>query len=391
LVLAIFSVVTYVVSIVLGPVLFFTTKAGLTEAARSLHILPVEVFMLLEVPVYLPLGLSHGALFAGIMIIFILCIGAAALTCGGFIKSLRESLSKPISVAKTNFLYIMPLVGTALLYATILISDFQATQGIQTGSLNFPAQTSPYNILLNLAYAPIDEEFAFRITTIGIPLALFLLVAYRSDPHLNGVKKRIGFLLLTLFSPELAKSRLGHKTVAANGLIHGISVLEWLLITVSSVMFGAAHYLAGSGWDIGKVSTAALAGFVFAVMYVSYGAYADILLHWYFDYYFTVLDMASTAYGGALNAFATVTEAVNLVIGPIVLIVFLLVTVLKLGDYLTWRAIGGSPKPSGRFTEPPNFQLSYRVAPTKCWLTSNIRRIVVHPKLYSTILYAKEP
>ena len=339
LVLAVFSAFTYVVSLLLGPVLFFTTTGGLTEAARHLHVLPIEVFMLL--PVYLPLGLSHGALFAGIMIIFFLCFGVAALTKGGFVKSLRESLSKPVSIAKTNFLYIMPLVATALLYATILISDFQATQGIQTGSLSFPAQTSPYNILLNLAYAPLDEEFAFRITTIGIPLALFLLVAYRSDPHLVGFKNRISFLLLTLFSPELAKSRLGHKTVAANGLLHGISVLEWMLIAVSSIVFGAAHYLAGSGWDIGKVSTAALAGFVFAVMYVSYGAYADIMLHWYFDYYFTILDMASTAYGGAFNAFATVTEAVNLVVGPIVLVVFLLITALRLGNYLTWRAVGG--------------------------------------------------
>jgi membrane protease YdiL (CAAX protease family) len=344
LVFAIFSAITYVVALLLGPVLFFTTTGGLTEAARHLHSLPLEIFMLL--PIFLPVGASHGALFAGIWVIFVLCIGTAALAKGGFIRSIREFLSKPISVAKTNFLYIMPLVGAGLLYATILISDFQATQGVQTGSLNFPAQTSPYNILLNLAYAPIDEEFAFRITTIGIPLALFLLVAYRSDPHLVGVKKRIGFLLLTLFSPELAKSRLGRKTVAANGLIHGISVLEWALIVVSSIVFGVAHYISGSGWDIGKVSTAALAGFVFAVMYVSYGAYADILLHWYFDYYFTVLDMASTAYGGAFSAFANVTEAVNLVAGPVVLVVFLLVTALRLGDYMTWRAIGSSGTPS---------------------------------------------
>jgi len=346
LVLAVFSLVTYVVSLALGPVMFFTTPGGLTEAARNLHVLPLDIFMLLTVPLYLPLGLSHGALFAGICIIFALCITAAALTNGGFIKSIRESLSRPISLAKTNFLFIMPLVASGLLYATILISDFQATQGVQTGSLNFPAQTSPYNILLNLAYAPIDEEFAFRITTIGLPLAIFLIISYRSDPRLVGFKRKLGFVLLTLFSPELAKSRLGYKTVATDGIIHGISVLEWALIAISSVVFGAAHYLAGSGWDIGKVSTAALAGFVFAIMYVSYGAYADVLLHWYFDYFFTVLDMASTAYGGAFNAFASLTEAVNVIAGPIVLVVFLLISALKLGNYLSSRALGPSSKPT---------------------------------------------
>jgi hypothetical protein len=344
LLLALLSAVTYVVTLVLGPVLFFTTSAGLSEAARHLHQLPVEIFML--VPLYFPLGISHGALFVGIWVIFVVCIAAAAVSKGGFLKSIRESLSKPISIAKTNFLYLMPLVGTGLFCATILISEFQTTQGIQTGSLNFPAQTNPYNILLNLAYAPIDEEFAFRITTIGIPLALFLLVTYRSDPRLVGFKKRVGFFLLTLFSPELAKSRLGYKTVAANGFIRGISPLEWALILVSSAVFGLAHYISGGGWEIGKVSTACLAGLVFAVMYVSYGAYADILLHWFFNYYFTVLDMASTAYGSAFSGFANLVEVGNLFAGAIVLVFFLLISALRLGDYLTLRASGGPLKSS---------------------------------------------
>lgn len=338
LILAIFSAFTYVITLVLGPVLFFSTSDGLKESAHLVHQLPLDIFMLYTV--YLPGGMSHGLLFAAIWIIFVVCILAAALSNGGFLRTVREALSKPISVAKTNFLYLMPLVATGLLYATILISEFQTTQGIQTGSLNFPAQTSPYLILLNLAYAPINEEFAFRITTIGIPLAVFLLIIYRSDARLAGLKKRAGLFLLVLFSPELAKSKLGYKTVAANGFVRGISPLEWALITVSSVVFGIAHYIGGGGWELGKVSTAALAGFVFAIMYVSYGAYADILLHWFFNYYFTILDMASTAYGNAFTGFANFVEISNLFAGPIVLVVFLLISALKLSDYLTARAAG---------------------------------------------------
>jgi len=344
LILAVFSAATYVITLILGPVLFFTTSDGLSEAARHLHQLPVEIFML--VPLYFPVGISHGALFVCIWVAFVVCIALAALSRGGFLKAIRESLSKPIAVARTNFLYMMPLVATGLLYATILVSEFQTTQGIQTGNLNFPAQTNPYYILLNLAYAPLDEEFAFRITTIGIPVALFLLVAYRSDPRLAGFKRRISFFLLTLFSPELAKSRLGHKTVAANGVLRGISPLEWALILVSSVMFGIAHYISGGGWEIGKVTTACMAGFVFAIMYVSYGAYADILLHWFFNYYFTVLDMAGTAYGSAFAGFANFIELGNLFAGPIVLIFFLLISALRLADYLTLKAAGGAPQSS---------------------------------------------
>jgi len=340
LLLAVFSSVTYVVTLVLGPTLFFTTTDGLKEAARHVQRLPVEIFML--VPISFPVGVSHGALFIGISIVFVVCIALAAVSNGGFLKSVRDSLSKPISIAKTNFLYLMPLVASGLLYATILVSEFQTTQGVQTGSLNFPAQTNPYYILLNLAYAPLDEEFAFRITTIGIPLAIFLLVSYRSDPRLAGIKRRVGLVLLTLFSPEMAKSRLGHKTVAANGFLHGISPLEWALIFLSSIMFGLAHILGGGGWEIGKVSTAALAGFVFAIMYVSYGAYADILLHWFFNYYFTVLDMASSAYGGAFIPFANIVEGANIIAGFLALVFFLLISALRLGDFLTLRALGGT-------------------------------------------------
>jgi membrane protease YdiL (CAAX protease family) len=343
LLLSVFSAFTYVITLVLGPVLFFSTKDGLTEAAHHLHQLPLDIFMLYTV--YFPLGVSHGVLFAGIWVIFVVCLALAAISNGGFLRSVRDSLSKSISVAKTNFLYLMPLVATGLFTATILIEEFQTTQGIQTGNLNFPAQTSQYLILLNLAYAPINEEFAFRITTIGIPLAIFLLISYRSNPKLAHPKSRLGLLLLTLFSPELAKSKLGCKTVGSDGIIRGISPLEWALILVSSLVFGLAHYLGGGGWEIGKVSTAFLAGLVFAIMYVSYGAYADILLHWFFNYYFTILDMASTTYGGAFANFASLVELTNVIAGGIVLIVFLLLSALRLADYLTAR-VAGIPKPS---------------------------------------------
>ena len=335
---ALFSVSTYIASLVLGPILFYSTSDGLTVAARHLHQLPVEVFMLLTLPI--PLGVSFGVLFAGMWVLFALCFALAGLSVGGFYRSTKEALSKPIAVAKTNFLYIMPLVGAGLLYATILISQFQETQGVQTGSLNFPPKTSPYVILINLAFAPLNEELAFRITMIGIPLAIYLLVSYRSNPKLQGIKSRVGLLFLTLFSPELAKSKMGYRTVAANGLLRGISPLEWFFILVSSFGFGAAHFLLGGGWEIGKVSTAFLAGFVFAIMYVSYGAYADILLHWFFNYHFTVLDMASTAYGSSVSALVNIAEAGSLIGGLIVVVVFVLASALRLADHVTNRRRG---------------------------------------------------
>ena len=75
-------------------------------------------------------------------------------------------------------------------------------------------------------------------------------------------------------------------------------------------------------------------------MFVSYGAYAAILMHWFFDYYFTVLDLADSTYGGIFHSFANVVELTNLVAGAIIIVVILLYWAVKLADYLTLRASG---------------------------------------------------
>jgi hypothetical protein len=338
LILAVVSTVSYIISLALGPILFFSTSDGLTVAARQIHQLPIDVFMLITIPV--PLGINLAALFAGIWAVFVECLIFAWLSRGGFVSSFRGALTKSVSSAKTNFLVIMPLIASGLLYATVLIEQFQETQGVQTGSLNFPAATSPYLILLELAFAPLREEFAFRVTSIGIPLGIVLVYLFRSDPKLTGPANKIKLLLLAMLSPDSAKMRLGYRNVSTNGFWRGISPLEWALILITGFAFGSAHLLLGGGWEVGKVTTAFLAGLVFGVVYVAYGAYAPILLHWFFNYYFTVLDMAASTYGGLFQAFSNLTEVTTLVAGQVVLVVFLIVTALKVADSLTLKVAG---------------------------------------------------
>src|SRR5208282_2263537 len=96
LILAIFSAITYVITLILGPVLYFSTSDGLKDAGHIIHQLPLDIFMLYTV--YLPGGMSHGVLFGTIWVIFVVCIAAAFLSAGGFLKSVKDALSKPISV-----------------------------------------------------------------------------------------------------------------------------------------------------------------------------------------------------------------------------------------------------------------------------------------------------
>jgi hypothetical protein len=331
LVLVVASVVSYVISLALGPILFFSTSDGLSVAARQIHQLPVDFFMIITVPI--PVGINLGGLFGGVWAIFLICFVFAWLSRGGFPKSVRNLFSTSISMSNTSFLFFMPLLASALLYATVLIQQFQATQGVQTGSLNFPQNTPQYLIFLELAFAPLREEFGFRITSIGIPVGVFLLIRYRSDAALPSVMSRIKLLLLAMVSPENAKVKLGYRNVTTKGLLRGISPLEWALILITAVSFGSAHYLLGGGWEIGKVTTASLAGFVFGVVYVAYGAYAPILMHWYFNYYFTVLGMADSVYGGVFQS--NLVEFVNLAAGQILVVVFLIYVALRISGSLT--------------------------------------------------------
>ena len=341
--LIVFSVLSYLIALGLGPALFYYTSDGLKVATRGILKVPLDIFSgVYSIPI--PVYTNMGSLFGIIWLIFSLCFVAAWCSRGGFLKHVRNILKEPILSGKSNFLFIMPLIGTSLLIATVLIEQFQATQGVQTGNLTFPPHTSAYIILINLSYAPINEEVAFRITSIGLPIAIFLLILYRKDQKLPGVTNKLKFVLITMISPEHGKSMLGYKNVAQRGYLSGISAVEWVLILITSIAFGLAHYLSGGGWEIGKVSTAMLAGFVFGVMFVAYGAYASILLHWYFDYFFTVVSMADSTYGGVFHVLSTANDVITLYGGAAVLVILLIIWAMRAGGYLSKRAIGFEEK-----------------------------------------------
>ncbi|MEM3088858.1 MAG: CPBP family glutamic-type intramembrane protease, partial [Candidatus Bathyarchaeia archaeon] len=62
-------------------------------------------------------------------------------------------------------------------------------------------------------------------------------------------------------------------------------------ITLTSIIFGLAHYPLGS-WGPGKLLSATFSGFLLGMVYIFYGIQASILLHWYFNYYFNAFEIA---------------------------------------------------------------------------------------------------
>jgi membrane protease YdiL (CAAX protease family) len=186
--------------------------------------------------------------------------------------------------------------------------------GIQTGGLPAPQNpTSAANFFASVIYAPITEEFSLRILPIGFFVALRALVQVLDSPRITGensiwsiVKIAVKSVILGFFSPEKAKALVGLRRVATHGF-RGIQWWEWTLLFVTSIIFGLLHVLLGP-WDTGKAVTASLSGFGLGLAYIVYGAYADILVHWFFNFYTLVFSLnvvlGIDVYSGGLLDFA---------------------------------------------------------------------------------------
>lgn len=217
--------------------------------------------------------------------IYVACFVAAYNYGERFHVVLDGLYKRSVSGLSKNFLLVMPLITSVLLTAVLIIHSFQESMGCPTGSA--PTVGSPLEDFLLLTYAPIVEELGFRI----IPLGLFLLfylpaIKRESILPLSGTE-RLKTIFLAVLLPEKAKKKLGLET--------GISVFEWSLIVLFAVFFGFAHWLSPS-WEVGKITTTTLSGLVFGWTYLKYGAYAPILLHWFFNYYFKAYDLASQSF-----------------------------------------------------------------------------------------------
>ncbi len=279
---------SYFFSMGLGLFLFYFLPEGIEVASRQVAVLPLSLFMVVNFEI--PLGVSTGLFF---LILWLVYLGAFSLAWSDrprFPFSLRNLLLGRLDIIHSNYLAIMPQLASLVLAAIIFLQSLQESAGVQTGGLR---PEPPVVLFLAVSYAPLAEEFSYRITTMGFLSGLLFFSRMRRHSLGRGRPGAGRVLLLTMWKPEAAKELLGFNTIQNSGIRRGISLFEWVLLVITSVAFGAVHYLAGGGWEIGKISTAALSGFAMGLVYLRYGAYAPILLHWFFNYYFGAFDLAS--------------------------------------------------------------------------------------------------
>lgn len=191
-------------------------------------------------------------------------------------------LLKPVSLARLTFLKIMQgptptntqigqSVGSGLphnyLFITIswfslyfilsiLIDIVQQLFGITLGN---PLTHNPLLSFFYLSAAPLNEEIFFRVILMGLPLFMIFIPVGR------------GKFLSTLNHPypNIQESRGKYTT---------IGVL--IIIVLNSFFFGLSHVIFGGGYEIGKISQAALGGLIIGWIYYRYGFASAITFHW---------------------------------------------------------------------------------------------------------------
>ena len=133
-----------------------------------------------------------------------------------------------------------------------------------------------YRYFLNLIYAPLAEELGFRILPIGITTFIpFILYARKRERSENGEPFEMNALKafgLYILSPGYMRKRYG----GANKYI------DFTIIIVTSGLFAYAHVFFGL-WSWGKLLPVFVGALILAVGYLKFGAYMDILLHFFLN------------------------------------------------------------------------------------------------------------
>jgi hypothetical protein len=288
------TVLFYLFAIILGPTLFYFTSQGTNASMQHLQSLPVWFFTIIGFEI--PINLDYGVVFLFLWSVFTASFVSAWKLRANFHRIIKESLIQPAKKLFRSCLFTMPIINSMSLIAIIALQSFQEVGGIPTGMP--PLQGDPFLDFFELSYAAVIEEIGFRIVPIGAFL-LFYLFWTKKKAATFSIRQKLKLFIIAPLFPDRAKRMVETKTVDEHGIKGGISLGEWGMVLFTSLVFGLAHFLLGGGWEIGKTTSATLAGLVLGFSYLVYGAQASIIIHWFFNVYLETYFLFSEIYPNA--------------------------------------------------------------------------------------------
>lgn len=315
-----FSVLTYVLAIGISiGLVTYPQFAGQLQSIR-VHFFTGAFFIY---PIITPIPVDLLLLTDTCVIIYVACFIVAFRSKNGFLAALQRLQQLGRVSVKSSWLAAMPFVSTALLLIVLVTSIVLSQAGVSSGQLCTPPNAHLPNpcpsqavLYASLTYAPISEEIAFRITTMGMLVSLITIWKNRSIKPESGYKTS-SLIVAGFLSPDSAKAKVGLPTVTTSGW-RGLHWSEWILLFLTSSFFGIAHVISGgTDWGIGKAVTAAISGLALGLIFLSYGAYAAVLLHWFFDFYFETFNVGADVFGGAIASLPVLVSLATLIVGVV--------------------------------------------------------------------------
>ncbi len=291
--MVIIGALTFIIQVSLGAI-YVLNEVKTLENASDIDLTGLPIFITIF-PVVLPIPIT--GILLGIFLAIIYFIFSAI--------DLKRSIGdkRPL---EDVFLY-----GSVTLVITFMIEFIQSLFGIETGSLESENQ---YIFILSAMYAPIAEEIGFRLSILGFISAILLLI--------NGDEISLKKLFKSLIHPYS---------------IHRDSTIKTLYIFVvfQALLFGLAHILSGGGWEIGKVTTATVAGIYLGYLFVKYGLTTSILGHGFFNIYLLGLSYLIDIGNKVGNLLVSAYGLVILIYIGIVGVAYIIYVVYKLirGEY----------------------------------------------------------
>jgi len=317
------------ISFPIGLYTVFFTHLSNTSLAYSTPISNIVLFVGLY-QFFIPVVSSLGAVFAISTAVYLGLFAFAAFQRRSTYSAIRSALSNGATDLFSSPMLAMLIALGATTLVIGIMDRIQTGAGIPTGAL----KGDPLLLFVSVTFAPLREEFGFRVALIGF-VALLL-----------GLRSSWGTALKALWRPSVILVGRPGDLVNKSGLA--------LMLVLSSAFFGLAHYVSGGGWAIGKVSEAAFAGVVLGYLYILYGIHIAILLHWGVNYFGTVYAF----YGQAVWGIPWTSDIGNPLDVLVVLDLFFLIGVTSLvvvGYKILKRVtekIGAKEDASGRSINP---------------------------------------
>ncbi|MFN3621692.1 MAG: type II CAAX prenyl endopeptidase Rce1 family protein [Nitrososphaerales archaeon] len=259
LALLIIFLLFFTLSFPLGAYVAFTLFGS--ESPQTLQTLPFFIFGLAATIKVRVDALT--LLFYLIALYLFFVYVAAKEPLGNLLQTLRSVYEKGITFVQTNTLATVCTVFAPLLFVNVMLEYLQGIFGVSTGSL---PRGEPLIDFVLLTYAPLSEEFGFRLTLIGF-------VASLPSLYYGNFKS----VLYSLWRPSTYFS-FSSRNLRAKFVLYS-------LIVFSAFMFGSAHVIYGGGWEFGKIMPAFVAGLCLGWLYVRWGFHAAVLLHLLFNYF----------------------------------------------------------------------------------------------------------